>query len=256
MNKRSGQYDHTYGGTVNDGVAIVSGGLDSVTMVYHLIAEGLRPRLISFDYGQRHKKELQFAERAAYDLGLSWNLVDLSSITGLIASSALTFGQEVPEGHYAEDNMALTVVPNRNMMMLSVAAAIAVSDKLKYVAAGMHAGDHAQYPDCRPEFIDSLYYTIKQANKGFIRSDFQVLAPWINRTKNDIAQAAFDLDVPLDKTWSCYKGEEVHCGRCGTCVERLEAIASVEDASDDWDKTEYADTEFWKIAVAEFQVSK
>jgi 7-cyano-7-deazaguanine synthase len=239
-----------------DGVAVISGGLDSVTMAYHLVALGLRPRLVSFDYGQRHRKELMYAERAAYDLDLDWNLIDLSSLTSLFTSSALTFGKDVPEGHYAEDNMAVTVVPNRNMIMLSIAAGIAVNDELKYVAAGMHAGDHAQYPDCRPEFIDSLTQTLREANRGFIRRDFQVLTPWIFKTKDDIAHEAWSHNVPLDMTWSCYRGGKNHCGRCGTCVERLEAIASVEEAPEDWDKTVYEDGEFWKAAVAEFKASK
>jgi 7-cyano-7-deazaguanine synthase len=225
-------------------------------MAYHLVALGLRPRLVSFDYGQRHRKELMYAERAAYDLDLDWNLIDLSSLTSLFTSSALTFGKDVPEGHYAEDNMAVTVVPNRNMIMLSIAAGIAVNDELKYVAAGMHAGDHAQYPDCRPEFIDSLTQTLREANRGFIRRDFQVLTPWIFKTKDDIAREAWSHNVPLDMTWSCYQGGKNHCGRCGTCVERLEAIASVREAPEGWDNTVYDDGEFWKAAVAEFRTSK
>jgi 7-cyano-7-deazaguanine synthase len=239
----------------NDGVAVVSGGLDSITMVYYLIDSGSRPRLLSFDYGQKHKKELDFAKNTAMKLSLDWNLVDLSSITGLIGNSALTQGAEVPEGHYAEDNMALTVVPNRNMMMLAIATAVAVNDKLSYVAAGMHAGDHAQYPDCRPEFIRSMNHAITTANEGFINApgDIFIRAPWLFQTKNDIARNAFELNVPLEETWSCYKGGEKHCGRCGTCVERLEAIHSVEGAPANWDKTEYEDRAYWETAVSEFQ---
>lgn len=240
---------------VSDGVAIVSGGMDSITMVYWLLSKGYEPHLLSFDYGQRHKRELNFALRCAEFQGLRWSLIDLSNVTDLISTSALTYGHEVPEGHYAEDNMALTVVPNRNMMMLSVATAVAVSSKYRYVAAGMHAGDHAQYPDCRPEFIDSMYAAILRGNEGFIEPGFELLTPWIHRTKNEIAAEAFRLGVVLSETWSCYKGGSVHCGRCGTCVERLEAINSVVDAPTDWDKTDYMDTEYWRQAVAAYQSS-
>jgi 7-cyano-7-deazaguanine synthase len=238
-------------GNTNDGVAIVSGGLDSITMAYHLVATGLHPRLLSFDYGQRHRKELEYAFAAAKALHLDWDLVSLSSLTRMISKSALTMGREVPEGHYAEDNMAVTVVPNRNMMMLSIATAVAVNDGYNYIAAGMHAGDHAQYPDCTPNFIDDMLFAVKVGNKGFIRPSFQITTPWIQDTKSDIAQRAYELGVPLNMTWSCYKGEEIHCGRCGTCVERLEAIASVDNAPEGWDTTPYADKTYWKTAVAE-----
>ncbi len=144
-------------GDESDGVAIVSGGMDSITLVYYLIkVHKAQPHLLSFDYGQKHIKELQFALACAERLQLRWSLIDLSSVTDLISNSALTSKSsgevgdtreiEVPEGHYAQDNMALTVVPNRNSMMLSVATAVAVNNKYKYVAAGMHAGDSYQYP--------------------------------------------------------------------------------------------------------------
>lgn len=238
----------------SDGVAIVSGGMDSITMVYHLLDQKQTPHLVSFDYGQRHKKELDFAQRCAERKGLHWSLVDLSSITDLIATSALTHGADVPEGHYAEDNMALTVVPNRNMMMASIATAIAVSEGGWYIATGVHSGDHAQYPDCRPEFVDALQTCVHVANKGFIDPEFQVVAPFLYSTKAEIASEALFLGVPLNETWSCYKGGDKHCGRCGTCVERLEAIDSVHVPG--WDTTEYEDTEFWREAVAEFQNSQ
>ncbi len=153
--------------------------------------------------------------------------------------------------HNSADNMAITVVPNRNMMMFSIAAAVAVNAKYRYVAAGMHAGDHYQYPDCRPIFMHSVLETLQWGNEGFIRPNFEILVPFIHLSKDDIAAEAYRRGVPLELTWSCYRGNEIHCGRCGTCVERLEAIASVTKAPKNWDKTQYADTEFWKEAVAE-----
>ncbi len=248
-------------GIMSDGVAIVSGGMDSVTLVHHLLDEGRRPHLISFDYGQRHRKELQYALWTAEALGLHWSLVDLSSITDLIASSALTSSViPVPEGHYAEDNMAITVVPNRNMMMISIAAAIAVSNGASYVALGIHAGDHAQYPDCRFKFLQSCEKTIKAANEGFIHDDFELLAPFVDRSKADIAYRAWELKVPIEKTWSCYAGAEYHCGRCATCVERLEAVDEASQRAGvlpaEWDHTTYQDIHFWREVVAEYKANQ
>lgn len=248
-------------GIMSDGVAIVSGGMDSVTLVHHLLDDGYRPHLLSFDYGQRHKKELQYALWTAERLNLHWSLIDLSNITDLIASSALTSNNiDVPEGHYAEDNMAITVVPNRNMMMLSIASAVAVSHNAGYVALGIHAGDHAQYPDCRRKFLSSCEMTIKYANESFIDNEFELLAPFIDRSKADIARRAYQLEVPLEKTWSCYKGGEYHCGRCATCVERLEAIDEASQRerilSAEWDRTIYEDTTYWRHVVEEWKANQ
>jgi 7-cyano-7-deazaguanine synthase len=238
----------------SDGVAIVSGGLDSITTVYYLVKKlGLHPHMVSFNYGQRHKRELDFALWNAEDLGLRWSLIDLTSLTSLIGNSALTHGADVPEGHYAEDNMAITVVPNRNMTMISIATAIAVNYEYTYVAAGMHAGDRAQYPDCRHEFMSSVWQTLMLANEGFISRDFDLLVPFIDKSKNDIAKRAYELGVRPDMTYSCYKGDFIHCGRCATCVERLEAIDSVGDPA--WDKTLYADRKYWRTVVSEWNAS-
>lgn len=248
-----GLYDSTPDADNSDGVAVVSGGMDSTTLVYSLIDQGYTPHLVSFDYGQRHKKELQFALATAERLKLRWSLVDLSSITDLIDSSALTHGAEIPDGHYSEETMKITVVPNRNMVMISIAAAMVVNYQYAYIATGMHQGDHEIYPDCRPEFIHDMSRAIKDGNKGFLHHEFQMLTPFIYRTKNSIAEVAYDLDVPLHLTWSCYRGEDIHCGRCSTCVERLEAVHSVTEAPRGWDRTEYADTEYWRQAIAEYE---
>jgi len=274
-----------------DSVAIVSGGLDSITLTYDLVHQGYTPHLLSFNYGQRHKKELTFAGEAAKYFGLKWDVVDLQGLTHLISNSALTspastpgnpghkydaqghkIGEfkdiEVPDGHYAEDNMAATVVPNRNMIMLSIAAGVAVNYGYQIIGTGVHAGDHAVYPDCRPEFITSVAQTIGAATQGFgnwrkLEEDdgavATVLAPYLYWSKAEIAAQAFRLGVPLHKTWSCYKGGENHCGRCGTCVERLEAIDIAKmrmvelypETETVWsDATVYDDTEFWKNEIA------
>jgi 7-cyano-7-deazaguanine synthase len=246
------------------------------------------PHLLSFDYGQRHKKELQYAGETAFKLGLRHDIVDLTGLTRLISNSSLTSQPDtivrtgaqdyevqkneefidVPEGHYAEDNMKLTVVPNRNMIMLSIAAGVAVNNSYKCVATGVHAGDHFVYPDCRPKFMQLIDAAILAGNEGFGPFENNKLeytqlrsflyTPFMHATKTDIAQRAFELEVPLADTWSCYKGGEIHCGRCGTCVERLEAIHDAalalygEKAADMgfFDPTKYEDTEFWKTVVA------
>jgi 7-cyano-7-deazaguanine synthase len=269
----------TYARQTPDSAAIFSGGLDSTTLVYDAIEQGYMPHLISFDYGQRHKKELQYAAATAVELGLRHDIVDLSSITHLISNSALTSYAgvtpdtkasdliDVPEGHYAEDNMKATVVPNRNMIMISIAAGIAVNNGYRALFTGVHAGDHFVYPDCRPEFIQITNAAIMSGNKGFGPFDDAgnvkdgdewspyLMAPYMHKTKADIAHRAITMGVPIEKTWSCYKGGDIHCGKCGTCVERLEAIDEAAARTSgghgsDYDATQYEDSEFWRTAIA------
>lgn len=230
-------------------VLIVSGGLDSVTLLHKAHVEFPEHELyvVSFNYGQRHSRELEYAAYNAELVGADHKVVDLTSITGLLAASgsSLVADTEVPEGHYGEASMAQTVVPNRNMIMLSIAAGYAVALNAEILALGVHAGDHFIYPDCRPEFISKFTETVKSGNLGFVRPDFHVWAPFLFRSKNDIAQQAFNYHVPIEHTWSCYKGEHMHCGRCGTCVERQEAIASTGKE----DPTSYEDDTFWREAL-------
>ena len=222
-------------------VVVLSGGMDSTTALY--VARFRRYDLytISFDYGQRHKKELDYAKKIAKEAGVKeHHIVDLTSITELISNSSLTNkGIDVPEGHYAAENMKLTVVPNRNMIMYAVAIGYAVNIKAKCIYVGVHGGDHAIYPDCRPEFIEALDVIAKIANEGFIDKDFQVKAPFVHITKADIAKLGSQLGVPYELTWSCYKGGEKHCGKCGTDVERKEAfrLAGVPDPTEYEDET-------------------
>jgi 7-cyano-7-deazaguanine synthase len=266
-------------------VAIVSGGLDSTTLVYDMLDKGYLPHVLSFNYGQRHRKELRYALKTANKLGLKCDVVDLRGMTHLIDNSALTscgrspmtydgpqrdcpeHGElSVPEGHYAEESMKATVVPNRNMIMLSIAAGVAVNEKAVTIGIGVHAGDHFVYPDCRPLFIEGMRAIIGVANEGihsFETDDpnwrdasASIYAPFIDKSKADIAYRALELGVPLEETWSCYKGGDTHCGRCGTCVERLEAINEATNRYSEnhqtfgpIDRTEYADTEFWRTTV-------
>ena len=212
-------------------IAIVSGGMDSVTLAYLLASQGHTLHLLSFDYGQRHVKELEYARRCAADLGADHTVIDLSTLTPLLRGSALTDDIDVPEGHYAAPNMRLTVVPNRNAIMLAIAFAAAVADGAAIVATGVHAGDHPIYPDCRPEFIEAFDRMERHATDGYAVDGLHLYAPFVNMSKADIVTLGAALLVPYENTWSCYKGDTAHCGVCGTCVERREAfqLAGVTD---------------------------
>lgn len=223
---------------------ICSGGLDSVTLAYKIAKEHTLSGLLSFDYGQRHKKELGFAQQCAADLGVPHYISDISGIGKLLSGSALTDDVDVPDGHYAEETMRITVVPNRNAIMLSIAYGIAAAKGMDAVGAAFHGGDHFIYPDCRPGFVDAFQVMQDHALKSF--AQIRLYTPFIHSTKGDIAAEGARLNVPFEKSWSCYKGGEIHCGRCGTCVERQEAfaLAGVQDP------TIYADSEYWKEKVA------
>lgn len=219
-------------------IAIVSGGLDSVTLAHLLASRGWELHLLSFNYGQRHKKELEFARRCAERLGADHDIVDLTSLTRLIGGSALTDDSiEMPHGHYAAPNMAITVVPNRNAIMLSIAFGVAVAQSAQVVAIGVHGGDHFVYPDCRPDFIRAFESMQKHAVEGFGDANLRLEAPFTSTDKTGIVREGARLRVPFDETWSCYEGGALHCGRCGTCVERRESfeLAGVDDP------TRYAD---------------
>ena len=209
-------------------VLIVSGGMDSATLAHQAVRHGGHPLFLTFNYGQRHKKEIDYARLLATDIGAPHKVIDLSSVSQILGGSALTDDSvEVPEGHYAADNMASTVVPNRNAIMLSVAYGAAVSLGCSIVGAAMHSGDHTVYPDCRPEFVKAFHEMEKIATEGFGHADLSFWTPYIEMTKAQIAAQGLELGIDYSRTWSCYKGGEIHCGRCGTCIERKEAFSLV-----------------------------
>ena len=213
---------------MKDSIIIVSGGMDSVTLLYDFkdrIALG-----ISFDYGSNHNaKEIPFARWHCEQLGIEHITIDLAFMPQYFKSSLLEGADAIPEGHYADENMKSTVVPFRNGIMLSIAAGIAESRGLKYVMMANHGGDHTIYPDCRAEFVEAM----SEATKAGTFPGIEILAPYTNITKADIARKGKELGIDYSKTWSCYKGEDVHCGKCGTCVERKEALldAGIEDTT-------------------------
>ncbi len=202
-------------------VLTFSGGLDSTVLLYRLLAEGGKVAALSVDYGQRHRVELDHAGRIAAAAGVQHEVADVSAVTRFLGGSSQTDSKvEVPLGHYTAESMKQTVVPNRNMIMLAVAAGWAVSLKADRVAYAAHAGDHAIYPDCRPEFAAALGEAIRLADWHSV----ELVFPFVEMSKADIVRLGAELGVPFEQTWSCYQGGEFHCGDCGTCVERREAF--------------------------------
>lgn len=228
-------------------LVICSGGLDSVTLAYDVATNNELLALLSFDYGQLHVKEIECARNCAAKLGVPHHFIDISAIGSTFQSSLLVSNDEdIPEGHYTAANMTSTVVPNRNVIMLSIAFGLAASLKATQVAMAVHGGDHFIYPDCRPEFIEA--YAKMQTLALADLADIQLFTPYLNFSKGQIAKRGAELNVPFAETWSCYKGGDIHCGRCGTCVERLEALHWAKAK----DNTKYADTRFWQQAVNDF----
>lgn len=210
-------------------VAVYSGGMDSTVMLHRMRELGIEIKgAISVDYGQKHSKELLVAAEVCRELGIEHQVVDLTSLKVLFGNSSLTNGeQSIPEGHYEEEQMKSTVVPNRNMILLSVATAWAISLQAESVAYAAHGGDHAIYPDCREVFAEALDTAIRLCDWSLVR----LYRPFVESSKAEIAAIGERLGVSLERTWSCYKGGDLHCGRCGTCVERREAfhLAGVAD---------------------------
>ena len=206
---------------MKNSVIIVSGGMDSITLLYDHkdeIALG-----ISFDYGSNHNaREIPYAKMHCERLGIRHITINLDFMHQYFKSSLLEGADAIPEGHYADDNMKSTVVPFRNGIMLSIAIGIAESNNLDQVFIANHGGDHTIYPDCRPEFINA----IDGAATAGTYNNVRVVAPYTNITKCEIASIGKRLGIDYTETWSCYKGGEKHCGKCGTCVERKEALAA------------------------------
>lgn len=209
-----------------DSVIVLSGGMDSVTLLH---AEKDRIALaVTFDYGSNHNaREIECARRQCELLGIEHVVIPLSFMGQYFESSLLSGADAIPEGHYTAENMKSTVVPFRNGIMLAVACGLAESRKLRHVMLANHGGDHAIYPDCRAGFIMAMSDAMKEGTFDGV----DIIAPFTNITKTDIASLGARLGVDYSLTYSCYRGGERHCGKCGTCVERIEAFrdAGVDD---------------------------
>jgi len=201
-------------------LVVLSGGIDSTVLTYDYINAGRDVYAISFDYGQRHNKELECAAITCEKLGIPQKIVDITEIKDIMYSSALTGNGTVPEGHYEDASMKSTVVANRNSILINLAMAYAITQDINRVAYAAHGGDHAIYPDCRPEFVLALKALAAKVHY----TPIYIEAPYLMWRKEDIVKRGIELKVPFIDTWSCYKGDKLHCGKCGTCVERLEAF--------------------------------
>lgn len=200
-------------------VALLSGGLDSTTLVYDLIRDGHTVTPIGFNYGQRHARELESARTICAGLGVPYRVIPMADLQA--------FKPPIPDGHYEEESMKANVWPGRNTVMLSLACGVAVDGQYDAVAYAAHGGDHAIYPDCRPAYVEAMRDVFKLGNWHPV----DLVAPYVEITKADIVRIGAGLKVPFGVTWSCYRGGAAHCGTCGTCTERREAfqLAGVDD---------------------------
>ena len=214
-------------------IVILSGGLDSTTLLYHLRDIGHEVKALSVNYGQRHSRELNAARRICEVADVEHQVVDVSGLADIFGENSLTdMSVNVPHGEYTPSTMAVTTVPNRNMIMLSIAAGWAIASKFDAVAFGAHSGEYTPYPDCQPQFAAAMNCATHVCDDNPI----EVLAPFVRWDKGGIVKRGEELGVPFELTWSCYEGGSKHCGKCSTCLDRKDAFAKcgitdpVEDA--------------------------
>lgn len=201
-----------------------SGGMDSATLLAWLLAKGYEVEAVSFDYGSKHNRyERQMAEKFAAHYGVKLHKIDLTGVMSGFSSALLKTGGPIPEGHYTDASMGATVVPGRNIIFLSILAGLAWSVGAESIAIGIHSGDHAIYPDCRPDFYAAMDNAIYEGTDGRVG----ILAPFVDWDKTKILQWGISNGTPYHLTRTCYKDQPLSCGKCGSCVERLEAFANV-----------------------------
>jgi 7-cyano-7-deazaguanine synthase len=206
-------------------VLLLSGGLDSATLGFDLKSQGYILECLSFNYGQRHKIELTYAAKLAKLLGATHKIVDLADVQNVLKGSSLTDNSIVtPHGEYKKSNMHLTYVPNRNAILLAIAWGYACSINAQIVAAAPHSGDHYLYPDCRESFLTPLNEAFRAGSEDHRSNDLHIETPYLHITKADIVEIGKKLNVPFANTYSCYEGKETHCGLCGACHSRKQAL--------------------------------
>ena len=201
-------------------VIILSGGLDSTTLLYDLHSQDYTINAVTFDYGQKHKKEIAYAKKTCELLDIPQKIIDARVLNDLAPSALTRSDRAIPEGNYADDTMKQTVVPNRNMVLLSLAAAYAIGIRAGHLFYGAHAGDHAIYPDCRPAFVNAMTAAFHLCDGN----DLVLSAPYLSLSKGEIVKKGLSLGADYSLTWTCYKGKEKACGKCGSCDERLAAF--------------------------------
>jgi 7-cyano-7-deazaguanine synthase len=212
-------------------IIVFSGGLDSTTLLYHMRSLNADVAALTVNYNQRHSKEIEYAKNLCASLNVQHRVIDIPGLQGVLGVNALTSSQaDVPEGEYRDDTIKVTTVPNRNMILLSVAIAWASALKFDSVAFGAHSGEHTNYPDCKPPFAKAMDAVARVCDWAPI----EVLCPFVDWNKGDIVKRGIELNVPFEKTWSCYNGRQFHCGKCSTCMDRLQAFrqAGIQDPAE------------------------
>jgi len=204
-----------------DCVLVYSGGMDSTVLLYDLVSQGRHPAALSFDYGSRHNaRELPLAAETCQKLGVGHQIISLGFMEKLFSSALLKNGPAIPDGQYQQENMALTVVPFRNPILMGISVGYAESIGAGEVLLASHGGDHALYPDCRKDFNQAFDLAVRLGTDGKVRLAF----PYENLDKKEIANIGRRLKVDFSRTWTCYKGEAIHCGVCSACRERMDAL--------------------------------
>ena len=196
-------------------LVVYSGGLDSYTLLNKAMKKFDRVEAITFNYGQKHNKEIEYAKSNCAELNIKHEVVNLD-LENILAGSALVGDIDIPEGNYDKEKMKQTIVPNRNMIMISVAASLVIKNDIKYLWYAAHSGDHEIYPDCRPEFIDKMAAALEICDYHKIKFE----APFQNLSKSEIVATGLSMDLDYSKTWTCYEGKEKPCGKCSACLER------------------------------------
>lgn len=215
-----------------EAVILLSGGMDSGVLLAWACRGYGKVHGLYFDYGSKHAaQEYAMAKRLARHYGASLRRIDIPFVNELFSSSLLASGEEIPEGPYASDNISSTVVPFRNGIMLSIAVGYAENLGIETVLIASHSGDHPIYPDCRQGFTDAM----SMASREGTFSRVTILAPFASYSKKDIAELGREMGFDFRMTFSCYKGQEMHCGRCATCLERKAALSHEQGL----DPTEY-----------------
>ena len=196
-------------------LVVYSGGLDSYTLLNKAMKNFDRIEAITFNYGQKHNKEIEYAKSNCVELNIKHEVVNLD-LEKILAGSALVGDIDIPEGNYDKEKMKQTIVPNRNMIMISVAASLVIKNDIEYLWYAAHSGDHEIYPDCRPEFIDKMAAVLEICDYHKIKFE----APFQNLSKNEIVATGLSMNLDYSKTWTCYEGKEKPCGKCSACLER------------------------------------